>query len=272
MPSKAPQRKKTAPRNSYNANRRIPFSAKNILNNAGELSDRKKTNTANLFLDFSSDSTAMLTTDAYHFTTADLANICQLTPRTCADQSLCVAYEPLRFRYASSEPPGSVENAKCDGRKFYYKHLDLDLNISCRNKEQTVSSPGFSLSPQPATCRVALLSVRGDLSDLNAMRIWEPFSKVALADSKKFWVIYDKTYMVSQQNPVHIERFFKLNLEMTRSQAASTSDTPASINSETNRIVLLIWTDDHSTTDGTSASAQCDVYCTGKATAVGFEM
>ena len=88
--------------------------------------------------------------------------------------------------------------------------------------------------------------------------------------------------MVSNETPIKVEKFFKLNLEMTRPQtsvsggaAAGTAasllpDSASSISSETQRIILLIWTDDH--TDATSSNAVCDIYTTGSATAVGYEM
>ena len=84
--------------------------------------------------------------------------------------------------------------------------------------------------------------------------------------------MYDKTFVVSDTNPVHIEKFFKLNLEMSRSQQGTITDSPNTIDRETNRVLLVVWTDDISAGSEDATTPQCEVQIRGSATAVGYEM
>lgn len=276
---------------AYNSNRRIPFSAKNILNSNSELADRKKISTANLYSNWAlvdplttndqssgADASSLLSTQ-------DLACVVGGAIGTAGDsKSKYIAYEPLRFHYTSSPPtPDLTSTQKCDGRKFYYKHMDLDVNISCKHVIGGMgSSESQWQSVKPTQVRCALLGVKGNFnlgsggSNLN-LKLHEPFSSLALADSKKIWVMYDKTFIVSDTNPIHIEKFFKLNLEMNRSQLAAggtavAGDSPSSIDRETTRVILVIWTDDIEAGSGASTHTQCELQVRGRATAVGYEM
>ena len=77
--------------------------------------------------------------------------------------------------------------------------------------------------------------------------------------------------MVSNETPIKVEKFFKLNLEMTRPQTAvlgsgiagAVPDSPVSVSGETlpppHRRIRY-------------SPPVCDVYTTGSATAVGYEM
>jgi hypothetical protein len=178
--------------------------------------------------------------------------------------------EPMCFKAHSGGSLGASVPQQWSGKKGYYKSLDLNMNI-CAQKPKTAGSD--ATQAKPIQVRIQVLSVRGSLATGDLGHIGAPLSSVAHnIGSKKFWVNYDKQFSVDPEHCVRIDKFFKLNKVMSRRfTEADSSEKHETWDRETQRMVVLIWTDCAYGVASTEEHKN-KLYITGGITATGYEL